>query len=84
MNTTYAFVPITEIHINERTLAVPRGFRVGDVCPRPGGNYRYVIRNRDGASILCRPTPCDDVTPPMSLLRSELHVACDAADNADV
>jgi hypothetical protein len=76
---TYTSAPLTEIHIDEITLRLPRGFSAGDVCIQPGGNYRYVIRNRDGAAVIVRPTPCADAVPSMSRLRRELHDACDRA-----
>lgn len=80
MSTTHyhAGVPLTAIRIAEAPLRAPRGFRVGDICAQPGGNYRYLIRNRDAATILVRPSPCADEILPAARLATALHAACDA------
>lgn len=75
---TYTSAPITEIRICERTHQVPRGYEVGAHCPQQAGSYYYIIRKSDGASVLCRATPCEDELLPMSKLKAALDAAMDA------
>lgn len=77
MSATTPYAPLTSIRIDERSMRVPPGYRLGDVCTRPDGNYWYAIRRRDRAAVLVRPTPCADEIPTLSRLRGLLDAACD-------
>jgi hypothetical protein len=68
--------------IYEWTLAVPQGYECGSLVARPGGNWRHVIRKRDGASVLCRQTPVEDEVLPMREMADALSAACDEAAKA--
>jgi hypothetical protein len=77
--TTYTgTTPITTIRVAELGAKLPRGFRFGAHVAKPGRAYYYVIRNRDGASVLCPLTPAEDELLSMSEMREALHAACDA------
>jgi len=65
--------------IHEGTLAVPSGYECGALVARSGGNWRHVIRKRDGAAVLCRQTPADDDVLPMREMAKKLALACDEA-----
>lgn len=77
MITTVTDSPVCPATLCERTLQVPRGFRVGAHVSHPAGDRRYVIRNRDGAAVICRCSPCEADWTPMHQLRSLLHETMD-------
>lgn len=57
---------------------LPRGFSWGAYVPQNGNAWYYVIRNRDGKSVVCHASPCADEILPTRKLAAALNTALDS------
>jgi len=78
LDTHYTSSPVVGIRI-PRTGDLPEGFQRGAHVSRNGNDHYYVIRDTDGASIVCPASPCDDEILPPKSLSAALSAACDQA-----